>query len=348
MYLKEIEVQNFRSFGREFFEFTPLHNIIYGLNGTGKSNLLEAISYISNARSFRDVEDRHLIKWGESFFRLKGKLVGEKISYAIKILYLSESTNGHKRKEIQINGKPVKRMSDLSRLWPSVFLSSSDHQLLDGSPKIRRRYFDRLLSIVDPLYPSYLYRYKRSLEHKNALLKSGKSSPQLSYWNKKLEELGAYIIEKRIEWIEKTEKKMIMPFKSFSGRELGLRYAPSIMMKEGILDSHREEEIKEGYSLFGPHRDEIDFYLDGKKVRLAASEGEKRIIIFSWATALREILLEITGKEPTLILDDPLSVLGENNSRLLLDMCGGQVFISTVRRIPDIEPLIVLGEAVQG
>jgi len=343
VYLEKIVVQNFRNFRREFFEFTPYRNIIYGLNGTGKTNLLEAIIYISSARSFRDVEDKDLLRWGESFFRVEGKLVGDRISYEVKILFVSEKVNGRKKKEVLMNGKPVKRVYDLLRLWPSVTLSSSDHRLLDGSPQIRRRYFDRLISVVDPFYSSYLYRYRRSLQQKNALLKSGKNFSNIVYWNRKLEELGSYIVDKRSEWVAKITGKITETFKSFSPRKLEVRYTPSISMEEGTLDLHLDEEIRERLSLFGPHRDEINFFLDDQVVRIAASEGEKRLILFSWVMAQREILREVTNTDPVLALDDPLSVLGEDKARILLEMCEGQVFITTVRRIPEFDPLIVLG-----
>lgn len=324
------------------FEFNREKNVVFGSNGVGKTNLLEAVHYVSTARSFRDAEDGDLVKWGRNYFRIEADLVENRINYRVRIIFKKEAVNGNRRKEILINGKPLKRITDLFRVWPTVVLSSSDHRLIDGSPQLRRRYLDRVISVVDPIYSANLHRYRKVVENKNALLKENPQREELFHWNRKMEEIGSQIIGTRSNWVKEIGKRMGEIFRSVSFKELTIEYTPSIDFKIQNLDDFIEDEIKEGHSLYGPHRDSIEFQLNGRRAKVFASEGEKRVIVFSWILAVKDLYEKITGKEPALVLDDPLSVIGEDRARLFLELCGGQYFISTVRNVPDLRPSIIL------
>jgi DNA replication and repair protein RecF len=344
VFLEYLEVRNFRNFEGVVFTFTPETNVITGMNGVGKTNLLEAIAYISYAHSFRDVEDRDLVRWGESYFRIEGTLVREKVRYRIKISYLIDGEG--RKKRIFINGKLTNRVRDLFRLWPLLTLSSRDHRLIDGSPNERRRYLDRFISKVDPLYASYLHRYTKALEQKNSLLRRGERLEEVRLWNRRLEETGSYLIRARSRWIERLAEKMRDGIGELvRGKVFEMSYEPSLALEDGILDGYLNEEIERGVAVYGPHRDGVTFCLDGKPMQVSASEGEKRVVLHMWVVAQKLLIREVLGKEPVLVLDDPFSVLGEGLSRELLEserMIGGQIFLSTVDPIPGFDPGIVL------
>lgn len=324
MHIAKLKLLNFRNFSKNEFTFSNGLNIIYGENGTGKTNLIEAIAYLSLPRSFRRAKDKDLVGWGGSFFMIEGEIIKYGVQHKIKVQI---SLAG---KSVTIDGKNITSYTELFKTFVVLIFSLKEHYWVDGPPQVRRRFVDWFISIKDPLYFENLLRYKKNLAHKNALLKNGINISLTRIWNRKLEETGRYIIEKR----EEATSLLNNIVKEENLLEKGIpfiEYVPSIGLKEGVLDSKIEEEKEKGFSLYGPHRDRIEFLLDGKPSQFAASEGEKRLLLLSFLLAIRKEIKNHLGEESVLCLDEPMSILSEKYIEILLNRLEGQVFITSVK-----------------
>jgi DNA replication and repair protein RecF len=323
MQIERLRLLNFRNFHKREFEFGKGLNLIYGENGTGKTNLIEAIAYLSLPRSFRRARDRDLIRWNESFFMLEGFIKSYDIQHKLKV---SLSPDG---KSVMIDEKNITSLKELFRTFVVLVFSPKEHYWIDGPPVVRRKLMDWFISILDPLYFENLLRYKRNLAQKNALLKNGNAEPLARIWNRKLEETGQYIIKRREE-VAVILNDSVKRNNLLEMRVPSIKYVPSIELEEGILDSKLKEERERGFSLYGPHRDRIEFLLDGKPPQFTASEGEKRLLLLSFILTLREELRKNLGCEPVLCLDEPTSILSKKYVNNLLNRLQGQVFITSV------------------
>jgi len=324
--LKTLSLTFFRNFENRVFEFQGGLNIIIGKNGSGKTNLLESIAYLSFPRSFRGVLDSDLVMWGEDFFRIEG-LYQDDVEHMIKCFYSS-----HNRvKKIHVNEKKVDRLSKLFFLFPTLVSTDRDQDIVDGPPEKRRSLFDKLISLVDMHYYRTLIDYRKAIENKNVLLKE-KRLEEVKYWNREIEKLSTYIITKRTEFLR--EITVTFDLKSgvlLNGKKADIRYFKKIDMEEGILDSKLEEELEFGFSIYGPHRDRFEFYIEGRPAKAAASEAEKRMMLLSLYFAFMERFEKDKDKKPVLILDEPLSILDDERIEALLGQLESQVFITTPR-----------------
>ena len=327
MHLRRLKLLNFRNFERKEFEFGQRVNVIRGPNGVGKTNLLEAIAYLSLPRSFRRVRDRDLIRWGEKFFRLEGETESKNGEATIVVRY---SDRG---KLATLNGRQVP-VSCLFSTFAVLPVNLREHLLVDGQPSLRRKTMDWLLSLYDPSYFALLLSYRRSLRHKNALLRSARRKDELKIWNERLEGAGRRIVKMREEFVRKLQPS----FSRLAGRFLPqrssrVRYVPSTSLAPGFLQEKLREELPRGYALYGPHRDDLEFLVDGRKPAVSASEGEKRLLILSFFLAVSEMLRERWGEYPVLAMDEPVSILGQGVAGALIQSLPGQVFLTTVRPI---------------
>ncbi len=339
MQISRIFLHNFRNYERRTFEFDPGINVIVGPNGIGKTNLLESIAYLSMPRSFRGVRDQELIKWGKNGFDLKGVVETSYSSHLLEVHYHGG------RKNYLIDGKKIETFADIFKIFVTLVVTAKDQEIIDGPPEERRRNIDYFGSFYDPAYYQLLLDYRRALKEKNALLKKNPPMEHVIPWNLKLYELAEEIVSSRERFI-----KMIENILNIKIVELGLNgkiefiYEPSI---EGLKEYSRElfeEEKRAGHSLAGPHRDRINLNFMGYPVNVSASEGQKRLILLGLFLTEREILGDRIGELPVLILDEPLSVLGEDKISMLISSLSGQVFISSVRYLEGfkaIEPGVV-------
>ena len=336
MRLLEVRILNFRNFQRKEFEFSDGINVICGVNGVGKTNLLEACAYLGNPRSFRRVLDRDLVKWGESFFRIEGKAISQGVKKDITVKY----TNG--MKQLEIDGRRATAL-DLFRTLSALMADMRDHRLVDGPPTQRRALLDRFISSLDLGYLKTLIDYKRNLGQKNALLRKGGNTRQLGYWNENLEETGRALVLRRERFVKdltgifdrKTQD--LLP-----SRTVSLKYAPSLRLEKGVLDAYAEEEKRIGFSVYGPHRDRFDVEVDGRSPASAASEGEKRLTILALYLSVREFLKETMGEEPVLLMDEPFGILSEGFIESLVNELDGQVILTAIGPVLGLKPQVVL------
>lgn len=280
MKLDKICLQNFRSYGKEGFEFLE-RNVIIGANGSGKSNLIEAIYLLATGKSFRAERDEEMTRYGEGFFRVIGQ-IGEIGQIGVTMT---------ERKSFEVNGVP-KRMMDFVGQIRAVMFGPGDMELVTGSPSGRRRYLDFVISQVDREYRRCAISYEKGLRQRNKLLdmiRDGIAARnQLFFWDKLLIKNGQYVTDRRADFLAKT----------------GFEYDKS-EISEARLKQYEEEEVLAGNTLVGPHRDEFVLIWEGRDVSKYGSRGEQRMTV--WLLKQHEI--KYLGDEPVLLLDDIFSEL---------------------------------------
>ncbi|MEO0272741.1 MAG: DNA replication and repair protein RecF [candidate division WOR-3 bacterium] len=317
--IKKISLVGFRNFKNFDFEFSNGVNLITGPNGSGKTNILEAIAYISQGKSFRRASDKDLTNFDSNFFRISATIVKDGTSH--EIIAGFDANLGSKY--ILIDDKQIDKIGNLFSLVPSLISTDRDQDIVDGPPSERRSILNRLISIIHREYLDLLIDYRKILENKNILLKEQKIS-EIKPWNEKQEQLALRITEYRLNFIEKIKKLFIEKSAYFlKGKKAELIFEPSY---DGNipLDSFISQELRLGFSIVGPHRDNIEFTIDGKPARIFASEGEKRLMILAFYFTF----LELFKPDSIVLLDEPFSVLDERGCEVVLSSLKNQSFIT--------------------
>lgn len=318
MFLQTLNLKNFRNYTEANVECDPRLNIIYGKNAQGKSNLLEAINYLTTASSQRVNSDSELVMWGAKNFRLEGLIQKATGPLHLTITFAEKKT-------ITLNGQQVSKIGELLGKVNTVLFAPEDLNIVKGGPQERRRFLDDLLVQLSPQYHYFLLQYSKVLFQRNNLLKmlrdGNKVNDQLEVWDEQLVQLGSRVMAKRLEIIGKLNPLSAAIHYSLSGRkeQIDLKYCsnayPNFSEK---LFKARKEEIRRGITLIGPHRDDIDITFDGISLRVYGSQGQQRTASLSLKLGQLELLRQETGEEPILLLDDVLSELDQERSNLLL------------------------------
>ena len=330
----ELELYNFRNYKNEKIDFGDEINIIYGDNGMGKTNILEAVYYFSYGRSFRS-SGREIIKDGEKESRIKLDFINNERNYEGQIKFLSG-----KRKEIYINEIELKKTSQLLGNFICVLFTPDEMSIIKGMPDIRRKFCDSAIMPLRPQFIKELIRYKTIINQKTALLKS-KDYLTLDIWNEKLAECGSRIMMMRSSYIQRIKEKANEFQKDISGgkENLTLRYNPSVKMGDSLneikenfikrLEEYKEKEKENFFCMTGPHRDEIDFEINGKNAKNYASQGQIRTAILCLKSSQMEIIKEERGNYPVMLLDDILSELDKKRRDFLISQIKGKQIIIT-------------------
>ncbi len=317
---------NFRNLTELSLEFADGLNVVVGPNGIGKTNLLEAIAYLSIPRSFRGVQDRGLVRWGTDFMVVEGTVADEITRHVIKIALASN------RKRIEIDSHPIKSYSELFATFVSFVVSHHDHELIDGAPSFRRKRFDRFISTFSPDYFRTLLDYRNIVEQKNFVLKNEPDERILRAINARMMHYGNRLIEERRKFVESLSERFSGMVLRLVGKEGDLRYVPSVeKLTNEELDSVLPEEIRRGFSLVGPHRDDYVFELESHRAAETASEGEKRLMVLALVMSVRQLWEEVKGEAPVLLLDEPLSLLGDDKILQLKELLTGQTILTAIR-----------------
>ncbi len=329
MYLQNLKLQQFRSYNFLDISFSEKTNIICGKNAQGKTNIVEAIHYFSTLKSHRFVSDKELITWGCDQSRLQIGFYredGSKREHKMDV-HLSKTA----KRELFHNGVKQDNASFLGG-FHSVLFSPEDLNLIKGDKEQRRKFLDADVCQIRPQYYKILRYYHSILRNRNKMLKDACIDPVLfQVYNEKLAEIGTEVIIYRalfVERLKETAKRIYREIASGS-EELNLRYDSTLFSefvedRKAIRECYRKkmEEVKEEELLYrttrvGPHRDDLEFYLDDKNAKIYASQGQQRTIVL--ALKLSELLFikEITGSYPVLLLDDILSELDRERQESL-------------------------------
>ena len=343
MRIDKLTLQNFRNYTEQSVDFAPESNVIVGENAQGKTNLLEAIVYLSCARSDRARADRELIRFGEREARLTGEISSREREFTVEV-----SLYAGKRRKMSINQVPAKRASELSGVLGTVFFCPEDLTLIRAGAAERRRFMDQSLSQLRPRYAAALAEYNRLYEHKTRILRDSEEHPALldtlPEFNTRMALAGAVLIYYRARYCARLADYAATAHRECSGgkEELSLRYetvksvtdpfAEQGVLIEQLLDhqrAHAQAELASRLCLSGPHKDDIAVEIGGENARQYSSQGQTRTAALAFKLAEREIYKEITGQVPVLLLDDVLSELDPKRQEFVLNrISGGQVFIT--------------------
>ena len=344
MRINNILLQNFRNYANLELTFNEHRNIIVGENAQGKTNLIEAIYLAAFAKSFRTNNAGDMVKFGEDRGRVNVDINSEDMDKNIDISILA---NG--RKMIKKDGKVVRRTADLLNNIVVIIFSPDDLRIIKDSPERRRAYINRELSQIRPKYYDVLKNYSDVLKQKNSLIK-GLSNSQYSrtyntdmmdVYDRQLADYGYELIRYRKEFIEMLSEEAGEIMSAISGgkEELKIEYKTScnyISAPEGReilfkqLYHNRQKDIYAGFATLGPHRDDLEFYINGTDAKKYGSQGQQRTIALSLKLAEIRIAKQILDEYPVLLLDDVLSELDLDRQRFLVNQIDDvQLFITS-------------------
>jgi DNA replication and repair protein RecF len=329
--ISTIRLQHFRSYDDVTFKLDPGVNIIVGPNASGKTNLLEAVLVVARGSSYR-AKDAELVQHNALWTRLDASLPDHERIVKIKL----EPTPS---KTFEMDEQIITRLHQ-SRTLPVVLFEPNHLMLLSGSPDLRRTFLDDLIEQTEAGYGATRRHYKRVLAQRNALLKKNPKglAEQLFVWNVRLSELGGKMARERQALIKRFGSRVGELYGSLSGRgnKIELSYAsqfPSESYETALLhklESNLELDVLRGFTASGPHRDDLKVMIDGHEVSETASRGESRTIVLALKILELQLLEEIRGTKPILLLDDVFSELDAVRRQALTSFVADhQTFITT-------------------
>lgn len=328
MYVRKLKLHNFRNFSD--VQFTPSQgcNVFLGRNAQGKTNLLEAVYFLSMGKSHRTSKDGNLIQEGAEYTFVKGGYQRRQTDHQVQI-YLDKGC-----KKIKMDDRPILKLSQLIGNLCCVIFSPEDLRLIKGSPQERRRYMDRCMSQVYPDYFYQLSRYQKSLRMRNAELRNG--GKHLDIWDEELSKAGVVLYRHRVDFIRQIQQ-LIAPVHQqiIPGESIAVTYTVDERLLEQEhyrqrLEDSRKRDLFQLVTNIGPHRDDLVITIDAKDVRQFGSQGQQRTAALSLKLAELRLMEQILGESPILLLDDVMSELDQNRQACLMEMVGGlQSFITT-------------------
>lgn len=350
MYLARLELTRFRSYQTLRVEPDPGVNVLIGRNGAGKTNILEAIGYLSMQKSLRRTPDAALIKTGEESAVVRGGFndTTGPVEVAVEI-----PEQG--RRQVLVNGKRPKRLGDVANTVPMVAFLPDDLDLVKRGPSLRREYLDDLGAQLIPTVGADQAEFEKALRQRNSLLRrEGRNvDPMtLDVWDLRLAEAGGRVASNRLALLSRLEGLLGVAYRTVGGgarQSLVTRYSSSWFTPGDVpaadrdheqlssallraLEQRRARDLETRTTSAGPHRDDPGFVLDDRDVRVQASQGEQRSVALSLRVAAYELLEDRHGRPPILLLDDVFSELDPGRAEgVTLLLPRGQVFVTSAR-----------------
>ncbi len=311
--IKKINLKQFRNHPSLELSFDKPFSYIHGLNGSGKTSILEAIYFCATTKSHRTSDEKDLIMSGEPFASVK--LLTDQDKYDV---ILSKSG-----KRASINGIEKRKISDFIGHLRVVMFAPEDLELIQGSPQDRRQFIDLEWMQLNKNYLRYLNTYKNVLKQRNSLLKKITIDDDYTFLNilgDQLYEVGSKIIDERRQFINELNQIFKETYKRFSLHHVELCYEPDVDEKAFMhaLVKNQKQDILYQTTQTGPHRDDLSFRFNGFEAKSYASQGEQRLMVIALKLALLELIKKKTGQQVTLLLDDVLSELDEERQKLFL------------------------------
>jgi len=342
MYLKTLQLRQFRNYRECLVDFDAPKTILVGNNAQGKSNLLEAVELLSTLKSHRSVRDRDLVLEAAACGQIRANL--ERVYGSVE-LALTLRTQG--RRTVALNRESLRRQLDFLGILNAVQFSSLDLELVRGAPERRRSWLDSILIQLEPIYAYILQQYGQVLRQRNALLKKirsqeaeGKTNQSLSIdqidelalWDAQLATVGSRVTRRRARML-----KRLAPLAqawhaqiSAATEVLHVTYAPNVSIEhdqpeavqKAFLEKIQQRRIPEqhqGKTLVGPHRDEVEFTINQTPAKSYGSQGQQRTLVLALKLAELKLIEEVVGEPPLLLLDDVLAELDLNRQNQLLE-----------------------------
>ena len=343
MRINKLTLEGFRNYRGQTLEFDPACNVIHGENAQGKTNLLEAMVYLSCGKSPRTRTERELISFDGGEARIIGEIYSREREFITDITLRAGS-----RRKMTVNGVAAKNASELSEVLHTVFFSPEDLFLIREGAAARRGFLDDCICQLRPRYALALAEYRRLHEHKTRILRDSEEKPSLldtlDEFSLGMAKAGALLIHYRAHFIKRLCQAAPAIHGDFSGgrEQLMLKYetvstvtdpeaGPQVIFQQLLQhqESHRAAEIASRQCLSGPHKDDLLVEINGRAAKSFASQGQTRTAALSLKLAAREIFQQDTGEYPVLLLDDVLSELDPRRQEFVLNRIrGGQVFIT--------------------
>ena len=328
MRIREIRLQPFRNFQEIRLSLEADRVLIEGGNGLGKSNLLEAISYLSLGKSVRGAKDRNAVPHTKSFFDIQGLCNDGQRDAQLRVYYNADGGKKAFRNEV-----PFAQISEVVGLFRTVHFSPEDVSLVLRFPGQRRRLLDILVSQSSATYLQHLQRYNRTLAQRNHLLRNNKRhgppDDAMQAWNGQLAHEGGSIRAERLAALEELAPDFNSYYAPMGSEEehAAIEYRGAHGSSEEELraelleelEAKRNQEISQGHTACGPHRDDVAFLLNGHAADAFASEGQLKTMLVAWKMAEAKFLERRTDQQPVLLLDDVLSELDAERGAKLME-----------------------------
>ena len=341
MIIEKIRLRNFRNY--EETVLTPHEgvNLFFGANGSEKTNLLEAIHYCALGKSHRVTGDQSTVRIGENYGSCGVSVLSRGIHRDITVRLTPNETN---KKVILLEKKQIRKFSDMMGCLQCVIFSPEDLGLIREGPTIRRRYLDMMISQVNRGYFIALQQYRSGLEQRNALLKQMRinkhlDTGMLDVFEQAISGPAAIIVQTRKKVVDLISAAASETYREISGRENEIfqaEYHSAFRESDNVSDDflrvlkqNREEDLRVGITSAGPHRDDLNLFLNRKNMKVYASQGQIRTAALSLKLAQMKTLRAISGEAPVLLLDDVMSELDKDRRmRLVKEISDYQTFIT--------------------
>jgi len=312
MLINKLALNNFRNFSKKHFEFGKGVNVIVGPNAIGKTNILEAIIFLSMGKSFKARKEEECIKYEEQIARIT--------TDGLEVV-ITRDVPDWPKKRLLVNGVP-KRLIDFTGNIKTVLFAPQDLELVTDGPSLRRNFLDTVLSQIDREYRRALGSYEKGVRQRNRLLMhirdEGAPRSGLGFWNQLLIKNGNYITDKRQELIDYIN----------SLDKCHLQYDSSII-SEGRLEQYKNEEVSSATTLVGPHRDDFLFLKDNRNLASFGSRGQQRMEILYLKLAELAYIEQMTEVKPLLLLDDIFSELDHIHREIVMETINNHQVIIT-------------------
>ncbi len=347
MHLQSLRLLNFRNHPDTSCDFAPGINVLLGDNGQGKTNILEAISYLCLTKSFYEASDALVLRFEQEFFSVEGRIESAAgASFDVRAAY----TDSRHEKVFTINKRRVEPFSSVIGKFPLVICSPEHAPITSGGPAERRRFVDFVISQSNALYFQELIEYRKVVRHRNRILLDARIARKdpglmLAAWDDQLVSLGGSLIWKRSKFVAEFQGFIAASYHHLVGHEEepSMEYRPQLPARRWsgpadveaelreALTQHRSEELGVGTTLVGPHRDEFLMCINGRELRKFASQGQHKTFLVALKIAEFFYLKERCDEMPILLLDDIFSELDEHRADHLLRFTGelSQTFVTS-------------------
>ncbi len=340
MIIKKLSLYNFKNHSEKRFEFSPQINCFVGNNGAGKTNILDALHYLSVGKSFLGNTDLNNIKKDEDFFTIDAEIQNEDSEDIIKISQPKEA-----KKIIKKNDKNYDRIADHIGYLPSVMISPYDSNLISDSGESRRKFLDSMISQTDSEYLFDLIQYQKTIQQRNALLKYFAKNrvfdkDSLEIYDDPIIRFGSGIFEKRRAFVSQLNPIVQNFYRIISGGKetVSVIYESHLLEHsfEDLLKGSMERDRMLTYTSKGIHKDDLLFEMDNILIKKTGSQGQQKSFLISLKLAQMSLVKELTGKTPILLLDDIFDKLDDNRVSQLIELVNqenfGQIFITDTHK----------------
>ena len=340
MFIKNLKLFNFKNHSEKSFDFSPEINCFVGNNGAGKTNILDALHYLSMAKSFLGNLDAQNILHESDFFAIEAEIQGEEKNDIIKVQLPKEG-----KKIIKKNEKTYERIADHIGFLPSVMISPYDSNLISDGSESRRKFLDAMISQTDSDYLFALIQYQKTLQQRNALLKYFAKNrtfdlDSLEIYNEPLTKFGTQIFEKRQRFVASILPTIQHFYEIISkgNEKVTVIYESNLNEQnfEEILSENLEKDRVLTYTSRGIHKDDLRFEMNGNLIKKFGSQGQQKSFLIALKLAQIKRIKDITNKNPILLLDDIFDKLDDNRVSQLIELVNqqnfGQIFITDTHR----------------